>query len=292
MKGIILAGGHGTRLHPITISTSKHLLPVYDKPMIYYPISSLLQLGVNEILLICSACDLHQYQKLLSDLGSFGIQISYATQSQPNGIAEALIIGKEFIGDSSVALILGDNLFFSFDLSEVRKRFDAKENSMVVLSQVENASRYGVVSFDSFGAISRIIEKPREPDSNWAVTGLYLYKPGISNYACGLTPSDRGELEITHVNELLREDKKLDHFVSNEGVWFDAGTYQSLLDASNYVAGLQRRSSCLLGSPHYVAIEKKLIERSACQFDSLETKSEYFKNLFKLLENRDGSTLV
>ena len=140
MKGIILAGGHGTRLYPITISTSKHLLPVYDKPMIYYPISSLLQLGVNEILLICSTRDLDQYQRLLSDLGSFGIEISYATQAQPNGIAEALIIGEEFIGDNSVALILGDNLFFSFDLTEVRNRFEAKENSMVILSQVENPS--------------------------------------------------------------------------------------------------------------------------------------------------------
>ena len=255
MKGILLAGGSGTRLSPMTLAASKQLLPVYDKPMIYYPLSTLMLAGIRDILVISTPADLPQFRRLLGDGKRLGIRIAYAEQPRPEGIAQAFLIGRDWIGGDACALALGDNLIFADHLSELLRRASGRRHGATVFAyRVRDPERYGVVSFDAAGRAAEIVEKPAAPASNWAVTGLYFYDQRVSDLAARIRPSARGELEITDLNRLYLEDGTLHVERLGRGcAWLDAGTPDSLLQAATFVQTIQSRQGMLVGCPEEVA---------------------------------------
>lgn len=260
MKGIVLAGGSGTRLWPITKGISKQLVPIYDKPMVYYPVTTLMSAGIKDILIITTPEDQSQFQRLLGDGSDWGINLSYAVQPSPDGLAQAFIIGEEFIGNDKVCLVLGDNIFHGHKLSESLKNCTDPDGGIVFAYQVSDPERYGVVEFDDKNQAISIEEKPTEPKSNYAVVGLYFYDNDVIEIAKGVKPSDRGEIEITSVNEEYLKRGKLKVAALNDGdVWLDTGTIDSMADATDYVRVLQKRTGQIIGSPEAVAHEEGYI---------------------------------
>jgi glucose-1-phosphate thymidylyltransferase len=287
-KGIILAGGHSTRLHPVTLSISKQLLPIYNKPMIYYPLTTLMLAGITKILIITRPDESSLFQTLLGDGGKFGIEISWATQSEPRGLAEAFIIGEKFIDGDPVAMILGDNLYYGEGLTNTLSRLNDIDNGAGVLAQfVQDPERYGVVEFDHQGRAVSIEEKPKSPKSSYAVTGLYFYDPEVCEIARTIKPSDRGELEITDVNEIYLSKGKLSVEVLGRGIaWLDTGTHESLLEASNFVAGIERRQGLMVACPEEVAFRLGLIDQNHLLAIAEESmKSELGSYLLRLLDD-------
>ncbi len=262
MKGIILAGGSGTRLHPITKAISKQLMPIYDKPMIYYPLTTLMQAGIRDILTITTPEDQAGFQRLLGDGSQWGINLEYAVQPSPDGLAQAFIIGEEFIGDDKVALVLGDNIFHGERLDESLRECTDPDGGVVFAYKVSDPERYGVVEFNEQNQAVTIEEKPAEPKSNFAVVGLYFYDNDVIEIAKNVQPSDRGELEITSVNaEYLRRGKLQVQTLDSGDVWLDTGTIDSLSDATDYVRVLQKRTGQIIGSPEKTAFQNGWISR-------------------------------
>ncbi|MET3847692.1 MULTISPECIES: glucose-1-phosphate thymidylyltransferase RfbA [unclassified Paenibacillus] len=263
MKGIILAGGSGTRLYPLTRIISKQLLPIYDKPMIYYPLSVLMLAGIRDILIISTPQDTPRFEELFGTGEQLGIRLSYAVQEQPNGLAESFIIGEEFIGGDSVALILGDNLFHGHGLTEMLQTAVQREQGATIFGyHVQDPGRFGVVEFDADGRAVSIQEKPAEPRSNYAVTGLYFYDRNVVDYAKQIVPSDRGELEITDINRMYLERGQLRVEILGRGFsWFDSGTHESLLEASQYIETIEKRQSLKVACLEEISYSKGYINR-------------------------------
>jgi len=290
MKGIILAGGEGTRLHPITHAITKQLLPVYDKPMIYYPLSVLMLAGINEILIISTPKDLQRYMDLFKDGSELGLKFSYEEQAKPNGIAEAFIIGEEFIGSDNVSLILGDNIFYGHGfpklLKDTVKHVESKGGGVIFGYSVNNPERYGVVEFDKNGKVISIEEKPKQLKSNYAVTGLYFYDNNVINIAKSLKPSSRRELEITDINKEYLKQNKLNLKLLGRGfAWLDTGTYDDLLEAGKYVATMESRQGFKIGCIEEIAykmgfIDKEKLLKIAEQYDK-NNYGEYLKKISK-----------
>ena len=288
MRGIILAGGAGTRLYPITLGVSKQLLPVYDKPMIYYPLSTLILAGIRDIQVITTASDAPAFQQVLGDGGAFGINISYAVQNQPQGLAQAFVIGADHIGSDSVALALGDNIFYGPGLGSNLRRFQNLSGGAIFAYWVANPSAYGVVEFGADGIALSIEEKPATPKSNYAVPGLYFYDNDVIEIARGLKPSARGEYEITDINRTYLDQGRLAVEILARGTaWLDTGTFDSLADASDYVRTLERRQGLKVSVPEEVAWRKGFIDddQFAHRAKSL-LKSGYGAYLLQLLERR------
>lgn len=284
MKGIILAGGSGTRLYPITKAISKQIMPVYDKPMIYYPLSVLMLAGIKEILIITTPEDSAQFQRLLGDGSSIGCSFTYAVQPKPNGLAQAFVIGEEFIGKDKVALILGDNIFYGSGFSKLVQSFSDIDGAAIFAYEVGDPERYGVVEFDeNFKAIS-IEEKPKQPKSNYAVPGLYFYDNEVVNIAKNIPPSARGEYEITDVNRVYLERKKIHVGVMNRGTaWLDTGTFDSLSDASEFVRVIEKRQGHKIGCIEEVAYRMGFINHEQlCELANMYSKSGYGEYLRKL----------
>jgi glucose-1-phosphate thymidylyltransferase len=286
MKGIILAGGSGTRLHPATHCISKQLVPVYDKPMIYYPLATLMLAGIREILVISTPTDLPRFRTLLGDGSRWGISLDYAEQPRPEGLAQAFLIGAGFIGAGSSALILGDNIFYGSDLgTQLQQRVAENRGATVFAYHVSEPERYGVVELDERGAALDIVEKPAAPRSNYAVTGLYFYDDQVIDIARGLKPSARGELEITDVNrEYLRRGQLTAHVLSRGNAWLDTGTHDSLLEAANFVAVVEKRQGLKIGCVEEVAYRLGYID--AARLEALAEssgKSDYGRYLRELL---------
>ena len=262
MKGILLAGGSGTRLHPITLAASKQLLPVYDKPMVYYPLSTLMLAGIRDILIISTPADLPQFKRLLGDGSRLGVQFTFAEQPKPDGIAQAFLIGHDWLAGEACALALGDNLIHGEHLSVLLRAAVARpEGATVFACQVRDPERYGVVTFDEAGHALEIVEKPAIPQSNWAVTGLYFYDKRVGEIAASIIPSARGELEITDLNKIYLEEGTLHvERLGRGAAWLDAGTPDSLMQAATFVQTIQSRQGMLVGSPEEVAFRKGFID--------------------------------
>lgn len=286
MKGIILAGGSGTRLHPITYGVSKQLMPIYDKPMVYYPLTTLMQAGIKDILVITTPDDQSQFQKLLGDGAQWGVSISYAIQPTPDGLAQAFIIGEKFIGRDKVALVLGDNIFYGTELDESLRNCTDPDGGIVFAYQVTDPERYGVVEFNKDNVAVSIEEKPAIPKSSFAVVGLYFYDNDVVGIAKHVKPSSRGELEITSVNdEYLRRGKLNVTTLDNGDVWLDTGTIESLTDATDYVRVIQKRTGQIIGSPERVAYEQGFIDKNQLlKISKPLMKSGYGEYLLKLTE--------
>ena len=263
MKGIILAGGSGTRLYPLTLVQSKQLLPVYDKPMIYYPLSTLMLAGIRDILVITTPQDRPGFEKLLGDGGHFGVRLSYAVQPEPNGLAEAFIIGRDFVGAERVALVLGDNIFYGHGLAELLQAATVRRHGATVFAyMVSDPERYGVVEMDGAGRATSIEEKPKAPRSNLAVTGLYFYDNTVLDVAASIRPSARGELEITDVNRVYMEAGALHVAIMGRGfAWLDTGTHDSLLQAAQYVEIIEKRQGLKMCCPEEIAFREGFIDR-------------------------------
>ena len=285
-KGIILAGGIGSRLHPLTQIISKHLLPVFDKPMIYYPLSTLMLAGIREILIISTPQDLPKYKKLLKSGKQWGLKLSYIEQKKPNGIAEALILGKDFIKDSPSCLILGDNIYHGNDLSNILKdAVNDKNNSTIFVYQVKDPERFGILSIDEKGNPKKITEKPKSPKSNLAITGLYFFPKGVSSRAKDLKPSKRGELEISELNQTYLNDKRLKVKILNRGfTWLDTGTFDSLLEASNFISLLQNRQNTIVACPEEIAFINKWISKTEIKKALGDMQSSYGEHLRNLIK--------
>ena len=287
MKGIILAGGSGTRLHPLTLAISKQLMPIYDKPMIYYPLATLMKAGIKDILIISTPHDMPLFQKLLGDGGSLGCNFTYKIQEIPNGLAQAFVIGEEFIGDDSVALILGDNIFYGSTMADLLKKNTNPNGGVVFAYHVSDPERYGVVEFDkSMKAIS-IEEKPESPKSNFAVPGLYFYDNEVVEIAKNLKPSPRGEYEITDVNKVYLERNKLKVGILDRGTaWLDTGTFSSLMQAGQFVQVIEERQGLKIGCIEEIAFEQGFIdENQLIELAKPLIKSGYGEYLLKLVSN-------
>jgi glucose-1-phosphate thymidylyltransferase len=287
LKGIVLAGGSGTRLYPITRGVSKQLLPIYDKPMIYYPVSTLMLAGIRDILIITTPEDQLQFERLLGDGSQWGVQFRYAVQPKPEGLAQAFLIGRDFIGDDQVALILGDNLFFGNGLQDLlRNAAHRSEGATVFAYQVRDPGRYGVVTFDSVGRATKIEEKPKQPISNWAVTGLYFFDHHVVRHASEIKPSWRGELEITDVNARYLNENALHVERMGRGfAWLDTGTFDSLIEAASFVQTLEQRQGMKICCPEEIAYRLGFInEQQLIDLSVQYAKSGYGDYLARLTE--------
>ncbi|WP_438426148.1 glucose-1-phosphate thymidylyltransferase RfbA [Aquimarina macrocephali] len=284
MKGIILAGGSGTRLHPLTLAISKQLMPVYDKPMIYYPLSTLISAGIREILIISTPQDLPLFEKLLGDGKIYGCRFEYAIQDQPNGLAEAFIIGEKFIGDDKVALILGDNIFYGSGLEKLLENNNDPDGGIIYAYHVQDPERYGVVDFDKNGKATSIEEKPKQPKSNYAVPGIYFYDNKVVEIAKAIMPSARGELEITDINNVYLQQGKLKVSILDKGTaWLDTGTFNSLMQASQFVQVIEERQGLKIGAIEEIAYKKGFIDKNQLQeLAKPLLKSGYGKYLLQL----------
>ena len=278
MKGIILAGGSGTRLYPLTMITSKQLLPIYDKPMIYYPLSTLMLAGIQDILIISTPVDLPNFQKLLGDGSQYGVRLSYKEQPSPDGLAQAFLLGEEFIGSDDVAMVLGDNIFYGQHFGEaLQKAASNKGRATVFGYRVDDPERFGIVEFDENGKVLSVEEKPEHPKSNYCITGLYFYDNRVVEYAKSLKPSPRGELEITDLNRIYLEQGDLDVQLLGKGyAWLDTGTMDSLLEAGEFVHMVQTRQNVMISAPEEIAFQKGWITREIL----LETAGKYGKSAY------------
>jgi glucose-1-phosphate thymidylyltransferase len=286
MKGIILAGGSGTRLHPVTIAVSKQILPIYDKPMIYYPLSVLMLAGIRDILIISTPRDINCFKELFGDGSKIGVNFSYAVQEQPRGLADAFLVGEEFIGKDKVALVLGDNVFYGYGFSERLKRASERDGATIFGYHVSNPSEFGVVEFDSKGNVISIEEKPEKPKSNYAVPGLYFYDNDVVEIAKNLKPSPRGELEITAVNnEYLRRGKLKVELFGRGMAWLDTGTHRGLLDAANFVEAVQTRQGLYVACIEEIAYRRGFIDKEQLlRLAEPLAKIDYGKYLIRVAE--------
>lgn len=286
MKGIILAGGRGTRLHPLTIAISKQILPVYDKPMIYYPLSMLMLAGIREILIISSPEDLPLFRRLLGDGKGWGLSFSYAEQAEPRGLADAFLVGEEFLNGDAACLILGDNIFFGHGLPEQLQAAAKLEKGAIVFAYpVQDPERYGVIEFDAQGRAVSLEEKPKQPRSNFAVPGLYFYDERVVEFAKSVKPSPRGEIEITDLNRIYLTQGDLHVTQLGRGVaWLDAGTHESLLQAANFIQAVEERQGLMISSPEEIAFRKGFIDRRQLEkLISVLGQNNYSRNLQRLL---------
>lgn len=292
MKGIILAGGAGTRLYPLTMVTSKQLLPIYDKPMIYYPLSTLMLAGIKDILVISTPEDTPRFENLLGDGSQFGVQLSYKVQPSPDGLAQAFLLGEEFIGDDACAMVLGDNIFYGNGFSKILKQavLNAKENDRATVFgyYVNDPERFGIVEFDEEGHVLSVEEKPQNPKSNYAITGLYFYPKGVSKMAHGVKPSARGELEITTLNDMYLKEGRLDVQLLGRGfAWLDTGTMDSLVEAADFVRMVEQRQGIKISAPEEIAYKNGWINREKLiESANKYGKSPYGAHLKAVAENK------